>query len=754
MKTFFDRVFVIMGGFIWLVSSFMVNAETESPTDEDKLQASDQPMEEMVVTGNAIGELGLQEVSSTGSRLGLSAMQIPATVEIIDASVMRARGYSKLSDAVESLPGVVTGEHPTAPSTFSMRGFTRAQITVLRDGLWIGPSTMIMRPQNTFNLQRIEILRGPSSVINGQGAVAGTINAVSKTAQADSIESRDLLLAYGRYGSRHLGFASSGRLGESQWYHGSISQYATDGYVDRTDQMSTNLTGSLLWQNDERFAMKLSVDYLEDDVGAYFGTPLVPLSVAREPLDVISTTRGETMDGAMRSQNYNVEDAKAQSDQLFLRLDLNWRLSEAVQLSNTTYRFDADREWKNAEGYVYCTQVVDVCTQAGQIQRYYGYFLLDHDQELLGNRFVANVNSRLGSIENRFVTGFEVADLDFVRTRGFRRNVALAPDDAVDPYNPVPGVYGTEELRGASPTTIKMHALFAEDAIQITPAWSLVMALRYEEMELDRKNFNAEGALENNGFARDYDWWSWRIGTVYKITDDFVLYGQYSNAKDPINSNIFLVNANQNFDLTDAVQWELGFKAIFMDGRAETTLAYYDIERDDIFERFALDSATNIGGRLSNGFEYSLTVNATEHWRFGANAAYTDAEFKASANFQALAGNTPPNVPEWTANIWGSVRDIAELPFEAGISLHYIDDRFGNNQNSVLMKAYVLADLFAAWNFSHSRLSARIDNVLDEDYVQWSDEFYVHQDNPSFIYANELMLGAPRTYRITYEVNF
>ena len=140
--------------------------------------------EERVMVTGIRGELALADESDTGSRLGLRAIDIPASIDVIDSAVMQARGYQRISDAVETMPGVLAGHSPAAPSSFSVRGFTRSQITVLRDGIWLGPANMVMRPQNTFNLDRVELLRGPSSVLNGQGAVAGTINAVTKQAAA------------------------------------------------------------------------------------------------------------------------------------------------------------------------------------------------------------------------------------------------------------------------------------------------------------------------------------------------------------------------------------------------------------------------------------------------------------------------------------------------------------------------------------------------------------------------------------------
>ncbi|MCG8414428.1 MAG: TonB-dependent receptor, partial [Pseudomonadales bacterium] len=519
-------------------------------------------IEEIVVIGDTVGSLGLDSDSGAGSRLGLTIRETPAAIEVINKEVLRSRGYQQLTDAVQSLPGVISGNHPAAPSTFSMRGFTRGQVSILRDGLWVGPSSMVMRPQNTFNLERVEVLRGPASVMSGIGAIGSTVNTVARTAVVGADSSYDVLLSAGRWDSFQAGFGAGGSLSDTTGWRFDVSTYGAEGFVERTDPESTNVTGSFVWSLADDMELKLSADYLQDDVGRYFGTPLIPLEAARRPMThIISTTTGETIDEDMRFRNYNVEDGFAESDQLFLRADYSWEVSENITLQNTLYKFDADREWVNAEGYAFCTEVVDVCSQAGEIQRYYGYFFVFHDQDQWGNRFTLNVDGELGGMENRFVVGAELLDIDFVRSRGFRRSIPPAPGDSVDPYNPVPGVYGQLELRGVSPTDIQDWAIFAENALQITDRFSLVGALRYEELDLDRANFNESGVDEGSGFVRTYDWWSWRLGFVFDLTESIALYGQYSDAVDPIGSNIFLVNSNNDFDLTSAEQWEIGLKA-------------------------------------------------------------------------------------------------------------------------------------------------------------------------------------------------
>ena len=256
--------------------------------------------EESVTVAGTPRELGLTDETDIGSRLGLRAIDIPASIDVIDSVAMESRGFQRLTDAVETFPGVVTGENPAAPSSLSVRGFTRSQVTVLRDGVWLGPANMVMRPQNTFNLDRVELLRGPSSVLNGQGAVAGTVNAVTKQATPTATTDWNAQVSYGRFNTYQTAIGVNGPIHESLWYRVDASRYGSDGFVDRASSGSSNVTGGLLWRPTPRANLRFTVDYLDDNVGSYFGTPLLPAGAIVDPLDVIRTTTGEGLDARTR----------------------------------------------------------------------------------------------------------------------------------------------------------------------------------------------------------------------------------------------------------------------------------------------------------------------------------------------------------------------------------------------------------------------------------------------------------------------
>ena len=753
---------VLRQGFAPLVTPVTVTAG--APVLLDLQVPSAAFAEEVRVTG-VISELDLRNPTEIGSRLPLRALDIPASIGIIDSTAIERRSYLRLSDAVEGMAGVIVGQFPAEPSSFSLRGFTRSQITVLRDGIWLGPANMTMRRQNTFNLDRVELLRGPSSVINGQGAVAGTINAVTKQAQPTAETEWSSTLSYGQFNTHEASVGVNGPASDTVFYRFNASRYASDGFVERMEPHTSNVTGSILWRPGNRGQLRVNVDYLNDDAGSYFGTPLLPREAAAEPLNVITNRTGEVIDSRTRFVNYNVDDAVNDAETLLFRVDGDVRLSDNVTFRNTFYTFNATRNWQNAEGFPYCRSVFDnegvsVCPRAGGIQRYFGYFYVDHDQDLIGNRAQFEVTTPVGGgLANSLVFGAEATSLDFSRDRGYRTEAPDTPADYVDLLNPVPGVYGPRERVGIAPTFIRTWAVFLEDSLPVGNRLRLSGAVRFDGMSLDRQNLDAPDLVLNQdtSFKRDFNWVSWRAGAVVNLVDDVVAYGQFSNAKDPVGEDLFLVNAGQNYDLTDARQIEVGIKADVGNGRTQITGAFYDIERDDILERYDLDSVFNIGGIQSRGVELAVSSRPTDNAYFGASVAMVNAELVAGANIDQFSGNRPGNVPAQVTQAWASYQNIGGSPVEVGAAVRAVGDRWATHRNVISMNGYAVGDAWVAFNIDRTRLSLNVYNLTDTAYASWAHFQYIGntENGPwGLFYANQLMLGPPRTVSLTLTTRF
>ncbi len=696
--------------------------------------SSDKP-ELTTITVTASKLRALDQETPTASRLGLTARQTPGTIDAIDSDEMLGRGYPTVEFATAAMPGVTTGGSPGDLADFSMRGFSGQQISLLHNGLYIGPSNMVNRPMNTFNLDRIEILKGPSSVLYGQGAIGGVVNIVNKRPSfADT--PLDVAASLGRFGNTSLGVGGGTHWGDTVAVRLDASRTSSDGFVHDASSDSLSISAGVTWKVSDEFEIGFLFDYLEDHPSAYFGTPLVSRAFATQPLNgVLSTDSGMTLDERLRYVNYNVGDSKIESKQYWPQLEMTWTVSDALTVRNTAYYFDADRKWLNSEVYAFNGTT-------NQIDR--DRFFVFHDQQLFGDQLSLTWRGMLAGHANSLVLGIDYNNLDFKRSRGF-------PDgDSVNPFNPTPGLFG-DVVERKSPTKWDSTAFFVEDAFDVTKELKLVLGARFDSLDLDRKNYGPTGAFQPaSSFNETFDGSNWRVGLVYEMAPGITPYISFNTGQDPVgSSNLFLVNSGQNFELSDSRQIEAGVKMTSADQRGDLTVAVYDIKRSNILTQVNNQGdVSNIGEQKSRGLELSGNYRPIDPWTVSLNLAYTDASYGAffDPDFGVDAtGNTPANVPEWVANLWTNYTDIAGTPLELGGAVRYVGKREGDSGNTLHLDSYVLVDLHAGYRIANNiMLTARVSNVFDKAYAQWADVFY----------PTEVLLGAPRGYEFGFVGRF
>ncbi|WP_254606702.1 TonB-dependent receptor [Sphingomonas bacterium] len=675
----------------------------------------------------------LDDPALTASRLALSVRETPATIDSISSGEMLTRGFRTVEEATDSLPGIISGGSPGDPSLFSMRGFTGEQVTILHNGLYLGPANMINRPGNTWNIATIDVLQGPASVLYGQGAVGGAVNIVNKHPDftRDGVAA---LVSYGSFDTLSTGVGVNRRMGDDWAARIDASYHRTGGYVRDTPSDSLNVTGAIAYRPNDRFSIELSLDYLNDDLSPYYGTPLVPASFGTDPIrGILSTPDGRVVDRRTRYVSYNVADHRTHSTQYWPRLVLDWSPTSGVTISNTAYYFHADRRWINAENYIF-----DGTTKLIDRDRFFVF----HKQDLEGDQASLTIGRPVFGLANKLVGGIDYSHLNFIRSRGF-------PDgDSVDPFSPSPGLFGPIQPR-VSPTRWDQAALFGEDVLTLAPGLNLVTGLRAERLYLTRENYNADGGFNAaTSFRRTYRLFNWRAGVTYDVTPRVTAYASYATGKDPVNSNIFLVNANENFAMSRAQQVEVGVKADVMNGRGSLTAAAYDIRRHDILTLTAVETLTNVGEQKSRGFEFSSEFRVTPTWALTGNWTYTDAKYEdfVDPNYGVNAsGNRPANVPDWTANAWTTFRHVAGLPLELGGGVKYVGNRDGNTANTLKLKDYATGVLYATYTLRAGLdATVRVNNLWDKAFVQWADIYYPAQ----------VQLGEPRRVEASLVAHF
>lgn len=691
------------------------------------------------VQTSGTGSLHLEEVSQLASRLGVSIREIPASVEVVDQILMQERGLRTISEAVQGATGLSVGDSPGNPVNFSMRGFTNNQLRLLYDGLLLGPAQMTSRPRDTWNLDRIEVLKGPASVLYGEGALGGAINFVTKRPSRNDHVTTDALLSIGSFNTLRTAMGSGGPLGSDKLhYRVDLSYQSADHYagVQRSPYTYWNLTSALLYDATPTLNLELSFDVTHDRSVPYWGTPLVPGGFAGSSAvdGVVTTNDGRTIDGRILRQNFNVVDADMSATTYWTKFKANWQPANTIELRNQAYYYWAERNWQNAETYQFNpgTQLIDR-----------DRFFVQHDQYIVGDRLEAQIKERLFEHRNRFVIGVEFSHLHLNRPSFF------GGGDSIDPLAIPSGSFGSI-VSAEQRTTITTASLFVEDQFNLSDSLKLVGGMRHDHIDLDRKLFSASGALNSTAsFERDFNPTTWRAGLVYDLLPTLTLYGQYSTAADPVGTNVFIVRAAENFDLATGAQWEVGMKQTLWDKRAEWTLAYFDIFRKNILTQTTLTMAQNVGRQTSKGIELSGAIRPTEAWRLQGNLTILSARFaefseSEGADVVGRTGNRPPNVPETMANLWSVYRVPFVVPFDLGAAFRYVGHRYAENANAVRLNAYMTADAWISVPYKNLTVTLRGRNLLDKTYAIWADPFY----------PNQVLIGAPRTVELVMMARF
>ncbi|MDP2000655.1 MAG: TonB-dependent receptor plug domain-containing protein, partial [Rhodoferax sp.] len=200
----------------------------------------------VVVTGTR-DRLQLNEQSSTGSRLDLTGRETPATVQTITQSEIQFKGLRTAREAFAGIPGVISGNVPGNPAAVMMRGFSGNAVSILQDGVRVATSTVVQRDTNTWHFDRIEVIKGPASVLYGEGALGGVINKVTRKPTFNGQEF-DALFSYGSFNTSTVAGGANFQLSDTAAVRIDVSQLQSDSLynVDNNATRSRGVTASAL----------------------------------------------------------------------------------------------------------------------------------------------------------------------------------------------------------------------------------------------------------------------------------------------------------------------------------------------------------------------------------------------------------------------------------------------------------------------------------------------------------------------------
>lgn len=668
------------------------------------------------VTAAPLGPLELSEPAVSGSRLGLTPKETPASVEVLSGDTIRERGHTGINEAVSRAVGFSSTANPGNGGTgLGARGFTgHGSIMQLYDGtqMYVGSGTVTF-PFDTWTMERVEILHGPASVLYGAGAIGGAVNVIPKRPNRDFFDN-EALIEFGSDMAKTVAAGSGGPVSKKLSYRADVAGRRSDGWVDRGESESLAFSVALRADISDEFVVTLRNDYGYQQPMRYFGTPLV----------------NGRLDESLREKNYNAANSLIEYRDNWTQLKFDWQATDSLKISNTAYFLASDRQWRNIESYAFNSST-------GLIDRS-DYLEILHDQEQYGNRLEARLDNNLFGRRNQTAAGFDINRINF----GHTNNSQFGGASSVNPHNFDAGLFDSPDpTTRAFDTRTLQYSTFAENRLFLTDRWTLIGGLRFDHIDLTRDDLRNAA----NSFDKTFTDVTWRAGTVFNLDRDTALYAQYATAIDPVGGIITLSAANRSFGLATGELTEIGIKQAFMRGAGDWTLAGYHIVKKDILSRVPGNptQTQQIGQQLSRGIEAAVGLDLTRSLRVEANGALVDAQFDefTEAGGVSRTGKRPPNVPEQVANLFLTWAFAPE--WKARGAARYVGEMFSNNANTLNRPDYIVFDAGLGWSpVPHVTIALQVFNLLDEVYAvtSYNDE--------------QWLLGRPRTVLLSTGVRF
>lgn len=371
--------------------------DAAAPAGEPPRSSGDPPVatraaEEIRVTSEADP---LDAQSETATRLGLSVRETPATIDILNQRELQRIGARTTEEALNRAPGVTSNAAATSPGMLSIRGFTGSgnAVLLLYDGVRPAEEVFFTRVMDSWMFETIDILKGPSSVGFGDSALAGVVNLVPKQPRL-GVQRVAGQLGFGSFGTARAAADANIAVLDNLAIRPVVAYSRSSGHVDDTSSQFLAASVAARWAPAARLTVDLAFDHAMDDYRtAYFGTPLVPRAAARDPVDLVTSADGWVLDRALRSVNYNVEDAVVDSDTQWLRSGIKYQFSDAWSLANEARFYLSDRRFINAEYFGFDPEAGSVDRSTGVVTHDFQYWI--DRATLRGDLAIAGLRNRL-----------------------------------------------------------------------------------------------------------------------------------------------------------------------------------------------------------------------------------------------------------------------------------------------------------------------------------------------------------------------
>lgn len=646
--------------------------------------------------------------SSSATKIDAPLRDIPQTVNVVPAQVMRDQHANSLQDALKNVPGVSFSSGDGQRDQVSIRGFT-----AIADQYVDGFRDDALYYRDLSNVERVDVIKGPAAVLYGRGSSGGLINRITKKPGEDITQ---LGLSYGSWNDRRLEL-DLGRATES----GSMAWRLTgavekgDSYRDKQFLDRKAIAPSAMLRLGEDTTFLIQTEFLEDRRVTDFGIP----AYHGRPVDVDPSTYY----GAENARDVDYTQARVQS----YAGTLNHRFNGTWSLRNATryYHYTLDRN--NTLPGVVNEAAQTVTLNRSNVRR---------EEHGWTNQTELTQRAQWGSVSHEILYGVEVGQQNKDLVNYSANNVATV--DLFDPVLPTLPMQVGGRPSADNLGRFNTLGLYVQDMVSLGEHWKMLGGVRHDRFEQKTEDRRSGARL-----SRTDSNWSPRLGLVYQPDAVQSYYVSWSQSYQPSGEAFSLAASNADLAPEKTTNYEIGAKYDFLDGKLSTTVSIFRLERTDIKVN---DPVTNslvpVGTQRTDGAEWTLSGDLGDGWRAMMGYAYLDARVTESIAKDAgrnVEGKRATLTPRHAGNIWVT-KDLGD-GFGAGAGLNLVGARYANPGNTVRLPGYVTADVAAWWRKGPYAVQLNVYNLFDAGYI-----VSAHGTSP-----NLNMPGAPRNAMLSLQ---
>ena len=655
-----------------------------------------------------VGELR-EDVSVRGLLVGTGAIgkttlplrDLPMTVDTVSSELIEAQGANDLVSALENVPGANVFTTYGVYQYYAFRGFLDS--VQLVDG--VRNEGNRINTQLT-NVERVEVLKGPSSALYGGGALGATVNIIRKKPSATP--AYDVSAGAGSWGTWRGAGGAGGRLNSRAMYRLDVGGETAEGYRHNEATRFT-ATPSVAWRLGDASQLNLHYTFNRDRFAGDAGLPLVD---SRLGVPVSDNLLSVPLD-----RNYRTPQDGATSIDHNLQVVFARQVNPSWGFRNTLSYRHFDDEYFLSEGVTF--------DPPSTILRDYLYF--KHHRRPLTN--LAEVTGRLTrGVEQNLVFGWEGQRYHNYTTLPENDFFSATPIDA---FNPV-------ETQGPSDLTIatsnvatqNTNAFYVQDHVKLGPRMSALAGGRYDIVRRRSHADSIDGEVQAEGriARREADAFTARLGLVFQPTPRVDVYGSFATAFKPLTQ---AQPDGSSLEPETGSQLEFGQRLRLSQDRVQLQASVYRILRQHVAFRRPGNIFVQAGEVQSRGFEVEIDAAVRAQWRVNAGYGFTDAAFLDYEESPGVnrRGNTPVFAPRQTFSLWTGYDWSNGFGVNAGA--RYLGKTFADNSNTFEVDGYGVLNLAAHYRRGRLEYQVNINNATDTQYfVPHQDYLQVYPGNP------------------------